>query len=94
MSGGTNISLFIPFLLSHPAALSADTYDPQQMLSDLKTVFRGHRILDRLQLSRIELNDLAALRADHMIVMLVLVIVFEVGAAIAKANFACQAGVR
>jgi hypothetical protein len=54
----------------------------------METVPGSHSILDRLQFSRKELDDPATLRTDHVVVVLVFVIVFVVGDAIAKANFA------
>ena len=58
------------------------------MLGYLKAMLCGHRILKSFQLRREELYDSPTLRADHVIVVLMLVIVFVVGDAIAKANFA------
>src|SRR5260221_6457367 len=60
------------------------------MRSKLKSVHGGHLILNSFQLRRVELNYLSTDRADHMIVMLMLVIVFVMGAAIAEARFAGQ----
>ena len=51
-------------------------------------MLRGHFVLDGFQLRRVKLNDLSALGADHVIVMLVLVVVLVVGAAIAETHFA------
>lgn len=58
------------------------------MLGHLETVPGGHSVLDCFQFSREELDDPATLRTDHVVVVLVFVIVFVVGDAIAKANFA------
>src|SRR5947207_2156038 len=60
------------------------------MFSQLKLVSCSHRILNRLQLGRVELNDLPALRADHVIVMLMFIVVFVVRAPISKTYFASQ----
>ena len=60
----------------------------KQMLRDLEAMLRGHRVLNRFQLGRKELDDLATLGTDHVIVMLMFVVVFVVGDAVAKANFA------
>ena len=56
-------------------------------------MFRGHRVLNSFQLRRVKLNYLSAVLADHVIVMLMLVIVFIVGAPIAETDFARQARV-
>src|SRR6267142_311334 len=60
------------------------------MRSKLKSVLDGHLILNSFQLRRVELDDLSTDRTDHVIVMLMLVIVFVMGAAIAEARFAGQ----
>src|SRR2546425_6621929 len=62
------------------------------MLRDLEAMLCRHRVLDRFEFSRKKLNDAAAFRADHVIVMLMLIVMFVVGATIAKANFTGQAG--
>jgi hypothetical protein len=51
-----------------------------------------HCVLYGLKFGRVKLNNLAALRTNHMIVMLMLVIVFVVRAAVTKADFAGQSG--
>src|SRR5438552_14570 len=60
------------------------------MRSKLKSVLGGHLVLNSFQLRRVELDDLSADRADHVIVMLVLVIVLVMRAAIAESRFAGQ----
>ncbi len=60
------------------------------MRSKLKSVLGGHLVLNGFQLRRVELDDLSAGRADHVIVMLMLVIVLVMGAAIAEPRFAGQ----
>src|SRR5260370_26370551 len=60
------------------------------MRSKLKSVLGGHLVLNSFQLRRVELDDLSASRADHVIVMLVLVIMLVMGAAIAESRFAGQ----
>jgi hypothetical protein len=59
---------------------------------NLKIVFGGHLILERFQFGREKLDDLAALRTDHVIVMLMFVVVFVVRASVAKAHFAREPG--
>src|SRR5260370_31294523 len=61
------------------------------MRSELKSVLGGHLVLNSFQLRRVELDDLSASRADHVIVMLVLVIMLVMGTAIAESRFAGQA---
>ena len=80
-------------LLLLAPAISADADHAQQVLSQLKSVFRGHRILNSFQLGRIEFNDLSALRTDHVIVMLMLVVVLVMRATITEANLAREAGI-
>jgi hypothetical protein len=61
------------------------------MFSQFELVPGSHCILDRFQLRRIEFNNLPALRANHVIVVRVFVIVFVMGTPISKTDFACQA---
>ena len=77
-------------MLAHPLALGADADNAQQVLRDFEAMLSGHGVLECFQFSRKELDDPAALGADHVIVMLMFVVVFVVRAAIAKANFARQ----
>ena len=79
-------------MLSRALALGADTDHAQQMLSDFEAVLGSHRVLERFELSRKELNDLAALGADHVVVMLMFVVMFVVRAAVAEADFAREPG--
>ena len=83
--------LFVGFF-HRPTTLGANSNNPQQVLGHLEAVLCRHRVLDRLQLSRKELDDPATLRADHMIVMLVLVVMFVVGNAVTETNFARESG--
>lgn len=55
-------------------------------------MLRGHRVLNRFQLRGEEFDDLSALRTDHVIVVLMFVVMFVMGAAIAEPHFARQAG--
>ena len=64
------------------------------MLGYLKPVLRGHRVLDPFQLLGIELDDAATLRADHVIVMLMFVVVLVMSAVVAKTHLAREAGFR
>jgi len=64
------------------------------MRSQLESMLRGHRVLNRFQLRGEKLNDLSALRTDHVIVVLMFVVMFVMRAAIAEPHFARQAGVR
>ena len=63
-------------------------------MGHLKFVFCGHRILQRFELLRIELDDLPALRTDHVVVMLMFVVVLVVSAVITKTNFTREARFR
>ena len=73
-----------------PGALTvgANADNPQQVLRDFKAVLLGHGVLKSFKFSRKELDDLAALGADHVIVVLMFVVVLVVRASIAKTNFA------
>jgi hypothetical protein len=76
------------------AAFGAAADDAEKMLRDLEIVFRGHFVLQRFKLGGEKLNDLAALRTYHMIVMLMFVVVLVVRASVAEAHFARESGVR
>jgi hypothetical protein len=80
-------------LSSGPAAIGTNTDNAQKVLRNFKSVFRSHRVLNRLQLGGEELDDLAAFRSDHVVVVLVFIVVFVVRAAITKAHFARQPGI-
>src|SRR5215510_3073261 len=58
------------------------------MRSELKLMLCGHFVLDCFQFRRVELDDLSALRADHVVVMFMLVIMFVVRATVAEAGLA------
>ena len=73
-------------------AVGANADNAQQVLRDFKLMLRGHGVLKRFEFSRKELDDLAALRTDHVIVMLMFVVVFVVRASVAEANLTRQAG--
>ena len=72
------------------AAVDADADDAQQVLGDFEAMLGGHRVLDGFEFGGVKLDDLAALRTDHVVVMLVFVVVFVVGASIAEPDFACE----
>src|SRR5437870_1684037 len=82
----SSCSLFAP-------AFGTDPYHTQQVRSQFEFVFRCHRILNCLQLGRVELDDLSAFRADHVIVMLMFVIVLVVCASIAESHLTRQPGI-
>ncbi len=62
------------------------------MMSRLKAKAYGHLILQLLYVGRKELDHLAAIGADHMIVVFVIVMVFVVGLAVAETNLTRKAG--
>src|SRR5438132_1935902 len=83
-----------PFLVARfTATVGADSDHPQQMRSQFELVLGGHRVLESFEFRRVKLNDLSAVRADHVIVMLMFVVVFVMRSSIAKANLARQARV-
>src|SRR5687768_9171598 len=63
------------------------------MLRDLEVVFRGHFVLQRFEFGGEKLDDLAALRTDHVIVMLMFVVVLVVRTSVAEAHLARESGV-
>jgi hypothetical protein len=73
-------------------AFGADADDAQQVLRDFKVMLRGHRVLNRFELSRKELDNLAALRTNHVIVVLVFIVMFVVRSPISKANLTREPG--
>ena len=73
-------------------ALRADADHPQQVLGDFEVMLGGHRILNSFELGREELDDLATLRTDHVVVMLMFVVVFVVRAPVAEAYFTRESG--
>jgi hypothetical protein len=79
-------------LLSGAAAIRANTDYAQQVLSNFKPVLRSHSILKSFELGGEEFDDLATLRTDHVIVMLMFVVVFVVRASVAKAHFTRESG--
>jgi hypothetical protein len=79
-------------LAAHRLALGAEADDAQEMLRDFEVMLGGHRVLDRFELSRKEFDNLPALRANHVIVMLMFVVVFVVRAPVAEADFARETG--
>src|SRR6185295_17038510 len=84
---GTGSEGFVSLLLCH-SAFVADADHAQQMLSDFKLMLGRHRVLNRFELGRKEFDNLAALRTDHMIVMLMFVIMFVVRTPVAETNLA------
>src|SRR5436309_634518 len=72
------------------AAVSADAEYSQKMLLDFKTVLGGHSILNGFEFGGVKLYYLAALYADHVVVMLVFVVVLVMRAPVAEANLARQ----
>lgn len=58
------------------------------MLGDLKPVLGGHRVLDGFKFRGVELDDLAALGTDHVIVVLMFVVMLVMRATVAEPDFA------
>src|SRR5215204_6229239 len=82
-----------PFALSsRRLAFGTDADDAQQVLRDFEMMFRGGRVLNGFELGREELDNLAALRTDHVIVVLMFVVMFVVRASIAEAHLARESG--
>lgn len=53
-----------------------------------KTKLVRHLILQVFDVARKELDDLAAMRADHVVVMLVIIMMLVVSFVVAESNFA------
>lgn len=79
-------------MLPGALAVGANPDHAQQMLCDFETMLGGHGVLKSFQFSRKELDDLAALGTDHVIVVLVFVVMFVVRASVAETNFARESG--
>src|SRR6266536_665658 len=75
-------------------AFGAEANYSEEMLLHFKLVFCRHCILDGLELRREKLDDLPALRTDHVIVVLVFVVMLVVSSTIAKADFPSKASFR
>lgn len=63
------------------------------MLRDLEVVFRGHFVLQGFEFGGEKLDDPAALRTDHVIVMLMFVVVLVVRTSVAEADFARESSI-
>ncbi|MDT5063554.1 MAG: hypothetical protein QOH63_4013 [Acidobacteriota bacterium] len=80
---------FLFFTLARfTAAVGADAEDTQEVLLDLEAVLGGHSVLNGFEFGGVEFDDLATLHADHVVVVLVLVIMLVVRPPITEANFA------
>src|SRR6185369_9155595 len=75
-------------------AISTDTDHAQKMFSQLKFMLGRHSFLNCLELRRVEFDNLPAFRADHVVMMLVLVVVLVMRAAISESNLSSQPRVR
>lgn len=73
-------------------AFGANTPDPQTVMRRVKAEFVGHFILHRFDRLRKELDHLSALGADHMVVMIVIVMVFVICLVVAEPNLPGQPG--
>ena len=60
------------------------------MLLNLEVVPGSHRVLKGFEFGGVEFDNLATLNADHVVVMLMLVVVLVVRAPVAEAHFACE----
>ena len=80
-----------PFLVARfTATVGADSDHPQQVRSQLELVLCRHGVLESFEFGRVKLNDLTAVRANHVIVMLMLVVVFVMCPTITETNLARQ----
>ena len=77
-----------PWLILAALALGADAEDSQRVLRRAELVLGDDGVLYGLKLCGVELDCLAALGADQMIVMRVLVVVLVARATVAEANLA------
>ena len=60
-------------------------------MSRLKTKVACHLVLQVLDLGREEFDHGPTLRADHVVVVLVIVVMLVIGLAVTKPHFACEA---
>lgn len=74
-------------------ALFANTPDPETMMRRLKSQFVRHLVLHLFDGFRKELDHPTAFCADHMIVVLVIVMMLVVGLVVAKPHFTGQPGI-
>ena len=77
-----------------PLLPAVGTYTPQPkaMMRGPKAKFVRHLILKVFDVLRKKLDNLAALGADHMIVMSMVVVVLIIRLVIAEPNFPCEPG--
>ena len=75
-------------MLSGATTFGAEADDAEEVFSDFEFMFRRHRVLNSFKFGGEEFDDLAAVEADHVVVMLVFVFVFVVSAVVAEAHFA------
>jgi len=82
------------FLLFCAATIGTDSDDPEQMLRDFELMLRCHCVLNRFEFSREEFDDLSATGADHMVMVLMLVVMLVMRAAVTEADFSGETGIR
>jgi hypothetical protein len=73
------------------AAIGADAVDAQTVIGRLEAMPGGDGVLKGFNLRRVKLYGRAAFRADHVVVMLMLVIMLVARAPVAEANLARKA---
>ena len=89
--GWRNLIVFSGIFLC-AATLGTKSHDAVKVLRDLEMMLGSEFLLKLLKLLGIEFDNPATLGADHVIVMLMLVVVFVVRASVAEANFTREAG--
>src|SRR5205809_1110150 len=62
----------------------------QTMMRRTEPKFVRHLVLQRLDVRREELDHPTTFSADHMVVMLVVVVVLVIGLVVAETHFACE----
>ena len=73
--------------LCRPLTIGANSPQPQTVMRRSKAEIARHLILQILDSRRKELDDFAAMRADHVIVMLMIIVMLVVRFVVAETNF-------
>src|ERR671917_147899 len=81
----------VGFYFGVALALAADAEDAERVLPRGEAVLGDDGVLEGFEFGRVELDGLAALGADHVVVVRVLVVVLVARAPVAEAHLAREA---
>src|SRR5438552_2901729 len=73
-------------------AIRADAPQPEAMMGRLKPEVVGHLVLKRFDIGRKKLDDSAALRTNHMVMMFMIIVMLVIGLIIAEPDFPGETG--